>query len=722
MEQAMTDGVTGSGDNGYRPADPDEDDVIPDPIDARTGESFTSEGTVPPRPDDLSTMSYRSLPDEYLWNEIARIRPVAVVALKHPDATRGSFRGRTLLTREDFSWAVEQLARLDGVRLVEDGENGIIIPTMLDGERYPTVHVELSGAQALSTLRTLTVVDYVEPLFFLDGIGCSVPAYLTNGADESFTPAPGSQQADRVSWNFRHMGIQDAWRLFNNGFGIIVAPGKGKMIGVIDTGLYPDAPQFDATFQLPPGTRGPVHRMSARVDPTVYCSHGTRIAGVAAAPAAGRPSPGADYVGVAWGSDLVAVKVGNGVVQTDTTVNAVVAGMEMAITAGARVLTLAFGMPYASDYLRDNIVRIFDDQTRPSVLLVAAAGTNVPWVVFPASMERETVAVTIVDFKPNATSRYQKYAGISYFPDIVAYGPAVDFAAVNGPGDIPTQGNTATPLTTIGGSSSATALIAGIAAVAWSRIPQLSRSDLVGRLAAASSLVGIEGQAGVVGRSSDVGWGIPDAYVVAGGARRAAIQGPQTVMPGDTYQLTASADGYQPFFTYRWDTGETTQTITSTADGPGKSRNHSVVVRNMHDQSTLQASTTVIFSGAHLRTVYSDELVSEWATFFNGARVDRPVNVGQELPVGCSVVWVRGLEYVSQNGALVPSGSVVESKDNGNNGFTVLRSGGLGPRALDAVAHVWHDGLSAIRMRVAYRVWEPDSVDCVQPGVTIATP
>lgn len=210
------------------------------------------------------------------------------------------------------------------------------------------------------------------------------------------------------------------------------------------------------------------------------------------------------------------MKVGNGVVQAGTSVYAVVAGMDMAVAAGARVLTLAFGMPYASDYLRDNIVRIYDDQTRPSVLMVAAAGTNVPWVTFPASMTRETVAVTIVEYRPTPASRYKKYAGLSYFPDIVAYGSAVDFAAVNGPGDIPTQGNAATPLTTIGGSSSATAMIAGIAAVAWSKLPHLSRAELVSRLVESSSLAGIEGQTGGEGRSQEVGWGIPDAYVAAG--------------------------------------------------------------------------------------------------------------------------------------------------------------------------------------------------------------
>lgn len=694
-----------------------------DAVDSLTGESLLPDGSVPPRPTNLAAMSYRELADGYLWAEISKIRPVAVIAVKHEKEARGVFRGRTLLGDGDLQRARRQIQELPGARILEEDEE-FHSPVMLDGKAYPALHVELYEQSTLSRLRSLAVVDYVEPLLVELPIGCSLPDYARNPADEKFSPAPGQQQADWVSWNFRHLGIPDSWKLFNNGRGVIAAPGKDVTIGVIDTGLYPDAPQFDdQTFQLPPGTRSPARRLSSIADPTVNCSHGTRIAGVATAPAAGRPKYGANYVGVAWGADLVAVKVGDGVVHTAATVNAIVAGMDMAIAAGARILTLAFGMVYESDYLRDNIVRIFDDQSRPSVLMIAAAGTIVPWVVFPATMERETVAVTVVDFVPGAVPRYRKYRGLAYpIEDIVAYGQAVDFAAVDGDGDIPTQGNSTTPLTSLGASSMGTALVAGIAAVAWSRIPELSRADLLARLAVSSSLSGIEGEDGLAGRSTDVGWGIPDAYVAAGGARHAAVQGPRAVAPASSYQLTATVDGYQPFFTYQWDSGERTQILECTAGPQGSVREHSVAIRNIHDGSVLQAAITVAVTRVHLRMIYSEELISEWATFFNGARVNRLVNVGYELPVGCSVVWARGLQYVETPGGLTPSGAVAETVDNGNNGFTVTRIDGAGPAALDAIAHVWHDGLSGIRLRVAYQIWEPDGVDAVQPGITRGAP
>jgi hypothetical protein len=531
------------------------EDTDQDAIDMRTGNALFTDGTVPPREDNLTTPSFRSLSDEELWTQLTRFTPVAIVALKSSDVARGVFRGRLTDDGNGLSDAIQRVVNVRGVSAIDSDED-LSMPTMLDGASYPALHVEVGSMEALRELRALPIVDYVEPLYFFDGIGCSLPEYFASSADESFSPNPGQQPTDRVSWNFRHMGIQDAWKLFNNGFGVIVAPGRGVPIGVIDTGLYPDAPRFDdATFTLPPGTRNPPQRLSSRLDSTVRCSHGTRIAGLATAPAAGVPAPGTNYIGVAWGSDLISVKVGNGVVQTDTTVHGVVAGLDMAIAAGARVLTLAFGMPYASDYLRDNIVRIFD--ANPRVLLIAAAGTNVPWVTFPANMDREILAVTIVEFRPSGNTRYRKYQGPNYFPDIVAYGPSVDLAAVNGPDDIATQGNNQQPLTTIGGSSSATAMVAGIAALAWSRIPSLTRSELIARLANSASLAGIEGQEGLIGPGSEVGYGIPDAYVAAGGARRASITGPHVVMPGNSYTLMATTNGYEPFFRYQWNSGET---------------------------------------------------------------------------------------------------------------------------------------------------------------------
>jgi len=692
-----------------------------DPIDHITGESLLPDGRIPPRQDDLSTPSYGSLPTEELWKEIARVRPIAVVAFRPSDQERGVFRGQVYVSADDLRTSKMAVLAVEGVRALDNAPEHFAMPSMAEGREYPAMLVEFEGPDALDRVRTLEVVDFVEPVYFLDGIGCGSPHYQQNPNDEFFEPVPNLQppKAVAVSWNYRHMGIQDAWGLFPAPGA--PAPGGGVTIGVVDTGVDPGQVQLNQNFALPPGTRGPSVRLTIGPDATVPCSHGTRMAGLATAPADGGDPLVGNYVGIAWGAGLVSAKIGNGVVHTDTSTLSIISGLSAAIGAGASVITMAFGMPFVSNLLRDWITMIFDDY--PRVLLVAAAGTNETWVVFPASMDREVTAASIVDFSPTPTAPYQKYAGLAHATELVAYGPSVDFVAVNGPGDIPTTGFADDPVVTLGGSSSGTSMIAAIAAIAWSRQPQFTRADLITQLILASNIRLIEGQQTVVRRkSSEVGYGIPDAYVAAGGARRASILGPQTVPPGAGYSLTAHTDGVESFFTYEWDSGETTKSINAVAGANGTTRTHTVTVRNSVDGAVLMTSLSVTYAGAHFRRVFSTEVVAAWATFLNGAQVDKLVGVGAQLPVGCSVIEVLGHELSYSNGHLVPLGSPVASKDNHYNGFTVARLGGIGASALDALAHVWHDGASAIHVRVVYDVWEPDGTDCTAQGMVQATP
>ena len=693
----------------------------PDPIDALTGENWVDEGVPPERRDNLSTPSYNSLSDEKLWAELNRFKPVALVALKRPSLHRGVFRRQVLLGPDEFAQAVKAVLAVEGVHSFDpdDVEGGM--PVMSDGRLYPAITILLGSIKALSSLRELDVVDYIEPLYFEFGIGCSEPDYAGNADDGQFTPMPGRQRPDLVPWSFSHMGIPDAWGLFNNGYGTIVAPGRGVKIGVVDTGTYPAQAQLRSLFALPTvpnnGRQRPLHR-SVTVDPTVYCNHGTRIAGLAAAPADGTSMPEPNVVGVAWGSDLVTVKIGDGVVHTGG--RAIVAGLDRAVADGAKVITLAFGMPIASSFVSDNITRIFDDNSR--VILVGAAGTSVPSVTFPASMDREVTAVSIVDFAPGDGFKYRKMTFADYGTDQVAYGPEVDFVAVASVQGVPTLGNgTDRNVTTVGGSSSATAQIAGILALAWSRSPQLTRADLLTRVASSSSHAKIAGQQGHLGKRPEVGWGIPDAYVAAGGARRVSITGPLSVPPYSSYYTLSAVPDGAGSFSYQWDSGETTSAI-SPFTGYSGSRTHTVTVRNPADGKVLQASHTVAFAVSHYGKLYSDDMVSEWASWLIGKRVDRIVNQGVMLPSGCSVISARGLEYESQAGSFQPRGAVTSSKDNGYNGFTVSRPGGLSPQDLTALAHVWHDGTSAIRMRVVYEIWEPNGTDCRTRGAMRKAP
>jgi serine protease len=516
-----------------------------DAIDLVTGEAWLDDGIPPPRVNYLSTPFYYSLSDTDLWQELLQFEPVAIVGLKRPDLERGVFRGRVLIDENEKEEIIGQILSVNGITQ-ELLEENLQLPSMINGDPYPAVFVRLDSLDALSELRTLSGVDYVEPLYFLDGVGCTNTVYDVRPSDTYFSPSIVNRTRDLVPWTFSHMAIVEAWRLFNNGFGTITDPGRGVKIGVVDTGTYRSQDQLNyPRFSLPSGGRR-VDHLSVRNDLSTSCNHGTRIAGLAAAPADGEQP--ISVLGVAWGADLVTVKISDGVVNLPANSVAVVNGLRLAVAQGARVLTMAFGMPFSSAYVSDNITALFD--ANQNIIFVGAAGTGTGNVVFPATMDREVVTVSIVDYNPNNDGQYQLInSWLDYDPlDIVAYGPEVDFVAVSSRDGVPTTGNPQeSSTTTVSGSSSATAHIAGIFALMWSRQPQMTRSEIITRLAESASIALIERQQRFVERSSEVGWGIPDAYLATGGFRQVAIAGPINVSRGSQYVLTASTDGNDIF-------------------------------------------------------------------------------------------------------------------------------------------------------------------------------
>lgn len=119
-----------------------------------------------------------------------------------------------------------------------------------------------------------------------------------------------------------------------------------------------------------------------------------------------------------------------------------------------------------------------------------------------------------------------------------------------------------------------------------------------------------------------------------------------------------------------------------------------------------------------LRTLYSTTRVSHWATFFNGGRFDEVVNAGVSLPAGCEITAINGVLMRHTAPVSSPSRSI----DTGSRGFTVSALRPDDPRALDALVHSWHDGLSAVSVVVAYDVLEPPGTECLVAGALRTQP
>jgi hypothetical protein len=119
---------------------------------------------------------------------------------------------------------------------------------------------------------------------------------------------------------------------------------------------------------------------------------------------------------------------------------------------------------------------------------------------------------------------------------------------------------------------------------------------------------------------------------------------------------------------------------------------------------------------SHPRTLFSTARVSHFPVFLNGERFDDAVNFSVRMPAGCVVQNMWGVDY-HHTGTVTGFPSLNESF----HGFTITPATSS-LRNLDANVHTWHDGLSAIRVRVQYNIQEPNGIDCAVPGKTQDSP
>lgn len=407
-----------------------------------------SDPDVPPRSAERpGTMI--ELSDEALWALVEDSDHRVAVGLKRPGANRGVYQGRVLVTRSEWTQARNAVLDHPGVELV------------LADDILPLVEVRVESLRALERLRRLPMVDYVEPVMaeqemqqFAGVGGCGWGS--TWSGDRQYTST-----GDVYSERWKAMRIPDAWSL---------STGAGVTVGVTDTGISTGQRQFFEHFTA--GASGgrwiKYLNVSSMGTPWDECGHGTRMAGVAVGPHDGRTAGG-----VAYRANLVSVRQANGVAAVSS--SDAKYSVRIAVQNGSKVVVMAWESLnwwwQVSDEIR------YWHYNRP-VLFLGAAGTSGCWdgipddnVVFPADMS-EVVAVTGVGYPGGG------------IPCGIHHGPEVELTAYL---NVPTTGRYTGDLVEIGGSSNATAVMGGIAALTWSRSPALTRDQLRQRLRQAGS-------------------------------------------------------------------------------------------------------------------------------------------------------------------------------------------------------------------------------------------
>jgi thermitase len=215
----------------------------------------------------------------------------------------------------------------------------------------------------------------------------------------------------------------------------LAAGSSAVTIAVVDSGV--DLAHVDLAGKILPGYD--FINNDAVPQDDFYLSHGTHVAGIAAA----ITDNGTGVAGVSWGARLLPVKVldssGNG------TSAGVAEGITWAVDHGAQVINLSLGGPDPSTVLEDAVNYAYGQ----GVVVVAAAGnfgTNAPF--YPASYAH-VIAVAATDSSNN------RYANSDFgsWVDLAAPGVSVFSTLRNN-----TYGN-------LTGTSMASPFVAGLAAI-----------------------------------------------------------------------------------------------------------------------------------------------------------------------------------------------------------------------------------------------------------------
>jgi thermitase len=239
----------------------------------------------------------------------------------------------------------------------------------------------------------------------------------------------------------RVVGLPRAWDTSRGSAGLVVA--------VVDTGV--DASQPDLRGAVVPG----VNLIDPSAAPHDDHGHGTAVAGVVAA----RANNGQGMAGVCWFCLIMPVKVLDSSGSGDDL--RIAAGIVWAVDHGARVINLSLGGPGSTPELEAALAYA----SRKGAIAVAAAGnsgTTLPF--YPAAdVNALSVAATTTADHPYTWSNYGQWV------DVAAPGCNVAPARGGGYG-------------LFCGTSSATPIVAGLAALVLSAHPGATPAEIQGAI------------------------------------------------------------------------------------------------------------------------------------------------------------------------------------------------------------------------------------------------
>lgn len=294
------------------------------------------------------------------------------------------------------------------------------------------------------------------------------------------TLGPTSSQLQK-QWALSKVNAPAAWQSTTGSADIIVA--------IIDSGVDPSHPEFAG--RLLTGWNFVADNSNTNDD----FGHGTHVAGIAAS--AGASS---GVYGMAWQVKILPLKILNengGGVGSD-----LISAIDMAISRGAKIINVSLGSSVRSTLMEEAIQRAIN----AGVVVVSSAGNSGPTANTPSYPAAFTDVIAVA-----ATDQQDRRASFSTsgsYVDIAA--PGVDIYSTYKNGGY----------ATLSGTSMASPMVAGFAALIWSYNPSLTASQV--RQAIFNSAVG------VTAKNDELGYGRIDAGVWAQTATQGSSASPAT--------------------------------------------------------------------------------------------------------------------------------------------------------------------------------------------------
>jgi type VII secretion-associated serine protease mycosin len=290
-------------------------------------------------------------------------------------------------------------------------------------------------------------------------VSLAAPAAISAPSPCQQAPSPGAPIPPLAPRDplITRLGLDQTWAL---------STGAGITVGVVDTGVDPASPkltgavQLGATFRVTDDARGYTSAPDGRVD----CDgHGTEVAGLIA----GRTSAGDDRVsGIAPGAAIYPVAIQGDIGQAPA---ALIAAAIRDAAAHANVLNLSFAQSTDSPAIA---AAIRYAQARDVVVVAAAAnetgtaasGGAATW--YPAAYPG-VLAVTSIGASGQPTGN----------------GARGDWISLAAPGEqLTTESRGGHGFVTVSGTSFATAVVSGTAALLRARFPSMPAAQVVARL------------------------------------------------------------------------------------------------------------------------------------------------------------------------------------------------------------------------------------------------